>query len=953
MELVFRVNYRTVPGQSLWLQVVALFTDNGARLEQVLPLHWINAGQWEGSVAVHGTGPMRLSYHYQLRQQGNGLKLDEWLAPRCLEVDPAVRDVVVALDTWCSAGTPDHVLETKPFAVLLPKRGPFPPPSPATPKAVGIAQGLATDGSGQDARATVARASCPPPFLRSFPAPTKLTASPASPVASHEFLLRMAAVPPGQAPCLLGSVRELGDWDWQRALPLEEISANLWRVALSLPAAGHIEYKYGLCEVAAGRMLAIEQGANRVLTGHARGPRQWTRVSDEGYARNPKELFRGCGVAVPVFSLRSAQGLGVGEFADLKPLADWAATAGLRLIQILPINDTTAADDWTDSYPYAAISAFALHPLYLRIDELSYPLPPQAAAQAAAARQRLNPLAAVDYEAVMQVKRRLCREIYQHHQAAILADAGIHKFLKHNRDWLIPYAVFCLLRDRHHTADFSGWGEWAAFDRERVEQLASPSAKSWPEVFYHVWLQYELDRQLAAALRHLHERGIVLKGDLPIGIDRHSVDVWAQPQWFKRTAQAGAPPDAFAVKGQNWGFPTYDWDAMQQDDYSWWRARFAQLGRYFDAYRIDHILGFFRIWQIPLDQVEGVMGWFDPALPVTLAELHARGIAFDFCRFCRPYIREHSLAARFGDDAGLVRGEYLEPAGHDYWKLKESVATQRQIVEHFKHATAPGAPERDRYGRLRDALLDCVSEVLLFEVAGSNGSLFHPRWALRTTRSYQELDDDVKWRFDELYHDYFYRRQEEYWQARGLEKLPALRKASPMLLCGEDLGVVPACVPGAMAELGILSLEIQRMPKSPDMDFSHPGDAPYLSVVSPSTHDMPTLREWWREDGKLTGHFAWSMLGLDFPALHLSGETAARIIALHLHSPAMWTVVPLQDLLAMDESIRHPDPAAERINVPAIIPHYWQYRMFLGLEQLATATAFNQRLHDMITAAGR
>ena len=392
---------------------------------------------------------------------------------------------------------------------------------------------------------------------------------------------------------------------------------------------------------------------------------------------------------------------------------------------------------------------------------------------------------------------------------------------------------------------------------------------------------------------------------------------------------------------------------MHRDDYAWWRARFAQLGRYFDAYRIDHILGFFRIWQIPRDQVEGIMGWFEPALPVTLDELQARGIAFDFCRLCRPYLREHSLAGRFGGEVGFVKDHYLEPCGHDYWKLRDGVATQQRICEVLREACAPGAPEQARYEWIRDALLDCASEVLLFEVPGSGGRLFHPRCQMRSTRSYQELDDDVKWRLDELYDDYFHRRQEEFWQACGYQKLPVLRQATPMLLCGEDLGMVPACVPGVLAELGLLSLEIQRMPKSRHTDFSHPADAPYLSVVSPSTHDMPTLREWWREDGKLTGHFAWSMLGVDFPSLNLSGDTAASILDLHLHSPAMWALVPLQDLLAIDESLRHPEPAAERINVPAIMPHYWRYRMFLGLEQLAAATTFTARLHAMVAAAGR
>ena len=904
MKIVFRLNFHTVPGQSIWLSLVAFFTGSGVRVQHVLPLRWLNDRQWEGALELHGAGPLRLSYHYQMRQEGNGVKLDEWLAPRVLEVDPAARDTVVTLDTWRSAGTPDYALETHAFSVILPKRGPF----------------------------------------QQFVVP---------PAADHAFRLHMAAVPPGHAPCLIGSTRELGAWNWQFAQPMVEVSANVWCLPLSLPAGWHVEYKYGLYDVTKGFMTSIEQGANRVLAAHTCGPRQWTQVSDEGYARNPTEKFRGCGVAVPVFSLRSAAGLGVGEFADLKPLADWANKTGLRMIQILPINDTTAADDWTDSYPYSAISAFALHPLYLRLDDLPYPMPPDFADELAAARKRLNPLPAVDYVAVTQVKRHLTRQIYQHHQARLLTDKGIRDFLKVNRDWVIPYAVFCVMRERHHTADFTRWGEWATFDPARIEELLDKSGTHWPDIFYHVWLQYELDCQLLDAARHMHARGIALKGDLPIGVDRHSVDAWSRPHLFKMDAQAGAPPDAFAIKGQNWGFPTYNWDAMQADGYAWWRARFAHLGRYFDAYRIDHILGFFRIWQIPYDQVEGIMGWFDPAIPVSIDELHARGIRFDFNRFCRPYIREHSLVARFGGEVGFVKDAYLQPCGHDYWKLKEEVATQRRIVEVFAALTAADAPQRVRDTAIREALLDCVGEILLLEVPGSNGSLFHPRCMLRSTHSYQELDEDMKWRLDELYHDYFHRHQELFWQACGYDKLPLLRAASQMLLCGEDLGMVPDCVPGVLAELGILSLEIQRMPKKPRVDFAHTADAPYMSVVSPSTHDMPTLREWWRDDGQLTGHFAWSMLGMEEPAPELSAETASRILVLHLHSPAMWAVFALQDLLAIDETLHHPDPDAERINVPAIIPHYWRYRMHLGLEQLAATEAFNLRLQGMVTAAGR
>jgi 4-alpha-glucanotransferase len=899
MKIVFRLNYHTVSGQSLWLKYAVVLGASGIRFDQVAPLHWINDQQWEATVNLKGTGPLSLEYSYQLRQSGNGVELDEWLAPRVVEVDPANLDALLLLDSWCSAGAVDYAFETKAFKAVLPPRGPFENPT-------------------------------------------------SSADANHTFQLRMAAVPAGLIPCLIGSVKEIGDWGWHHAVPLQEVAPNVWRKDLYLPSDWPVMYKYGLFDPRLKCVVTLEQGGNRQLPARAHGKRQHTRVSDESYRRNTTGLFRAAGVAIPVFSLRSANSLGVGEFADLKPMADWAHGVGLKLIQILPINDTTSSHDWTDSYPYSAISVFALHPIYLRIDDLDFAMPAAFASELKSARAALNLLDCVDYEAVMAAKSRLTRQIYAKHRKAVFANEAFQAFLESNRAWVVPYAVFCVKRDHFGTADFSRWGDWAAYDETRVQAFAEPSHPDWPEVAYHIWLQHELDRQLADAVAHLHEKGLALKGDLPIGIDRQSVDAWSAPHLFKMDAQAGAPPDAFAVKGQNWGFPTYNWEVMKQDDYAWWRSRFAQLSHYFDAYRIDHILGFFRIWQVPFDHVEGIMGHFDPAMPIHIDEIRERGIDFDFNRFCRPYIRGHSLSKRFGDAEMEVKGCYLHDCGSGFWQLRENVATQRRIVDHF--ATLPQNGHNDW---IRAGLLDCASDVLFFEVPGSNGNLFHPRCSMQATRSYQELEPDMLWRVEELYIDYFYRRQEDFWQARGYERLPAMRRASPMLLCGEDLGMVPACVPGVLRELGILSLEIQRMPKTSDIEFFDPANAPYMSVASPSTHDMPTLRAWWREDPEVTARFAKRMLGIDPAPSELSGDLAAKIIVQHLQSPAMWAIFPLQDLLAIDEGMRHPQPEAERINVPAIMPYYWRYRMHLDLDQLAAAEGFNRRIARLIQASHR
>ncbi len=900
MQIVFRVQYHTVPSQSLWLKY-SVHADDGVTLGQVAPMRWLDSQRWEVELNVDSSVPFRLEYHYQLRQESNGVVLDEWKIPRVEAVDPGGCEALVLLDAWCSAGTVDYAFETSAFLAVLPERGPF-----------GEAAG--------------------------------------DPDGNHLFQLRMAAVPEGHAPCVLGGVAELGDWDWPRAATMREVEANVWQVRVNLPPDRHIEYKYGIRDLATDQVVGLETGENRVLDARRVAERQRVKIGDEGFGRLESVLFRGAGVAVPVFSLRSAEGMGVGEFADLKTFGDWAKRIGLKMIQILPVNDTTAAHDWTDSYPYSAVSAFALHPIYLRLDDLGDLLPEGMAEEMERVRTGLNAVDHVDYEAVMAAKSKFLRGIYEVHGGRIVGDPGFLSFVEANRDWLAPYAVFCVKRDQFGTANFERWPGWADFRRERVEERMDPAHPDWPEVAYHMWLQYELDRQFSGAVEHLHSLGLALKGDLPIGIDRHSVDAWSAPHLFKMASQAGAPPDAFAVKGQNWTFPTYDWEAMAREDYAWWRSRFTHLSRYFDAYRIDHILGFFRIWQIPMEQVEGIMGSFDPALPVPVGEFAERGIAFDRERFCEPYIREHFLRERFGDATGEVKALYLEDMGGGRWRLRDEVSNQRKISAQFDGPASVGSSNRDV---IRDGLLDCASEVLFFEVEGSEGTLFHPRGWMQTTKSYQELGEEVRSRVEELYIDYFYRRQEGFWQAKGYEKLPAMRGASPMLLCGEDLGMIPACVPGVMRELGILSLEIQRMPKESGVEFFNPAEAPYMSVVSTSTHDMSTLRAWWREDAGATARFAWEMFGISNPPGDLDGELATRITDSHLRSPAMWAILPLQDLLAMDEELRHPVPEAERINVPAIVPHYWRYRMHLDIRRLAAAEDFNARVEELIRDAGR
>lgn len=888
MTWVFRVAYRTEVGESLWLEMAVHI--GGNMMKQLLPMEWKDAEHWKLEVDTELHGAVRLEYCYVYKREGIALREPK---NRLWECGSALgQKRVLFMDDWISAGSEDRVYAAKVFDVV--------------------------DGGGGRALGKVSWAG------------------------NQELNLFMARLPEGLVPCVLGGLDALGDWDYFKAVPMVEVAENSWQLGLNLPPDWQVEYKYGLYSSSEGKAVKLEDGEhNRVLEG--REGVDFVRVSHEGFRRSADLKFRAAGVAIPVFSLRSAEGCGVGEFADLKGMADWAEGTGLKMLQILPINDTTSSRTWTDSYPYSAISVYALHPIYLRLDEMSYPLADPGKYREE--RDALNLSTQLDCEAVMAVKWCRTREVFDANYDAILRDEAFLAFLKQNRDWVLDYGVFCVKRDEFGTAVFSEWENWAVYDRKAAEALADS-----PDVVYFAWLQYELDRQLAAAVAYMHTIGVALKGDLPIGVDRDSVDAWVAPQLFKMDAQTGAPPDAFAVKGQNWGFPTYDWEEMEKDGYAWWRSRFEKLSGYFDAYRIDHILGFFRIWQVPAEHVDGIMGWFDPALPVKVEEFAERGIAFDYDRFCKPFIREDVLKEIFGEFADGVRQDFLIDNGRGRYRLKENFSSQRAILEFFSKLTEGDWVNKDW---LRDALMDLVGEVLFFEVQGSGGTEFHPRMSMPDTRSFKALDPDWQWRLRKLYDDYFYKRQESNWEAKAYEKLPAMRAASSMLLCGEDLGMVPACVPGVMARMGMLSLEIQRWPKASDTEFFHPAHAPYLSVVATGTHDMATLRGWWREDEKVRVRFAWDLFGVAFPEKDLSGSMARRIVEQHMWSPAMWAVFPLQDLLAMDEDLRSNDVEGERINVPAIIPFNWRWRMELTVGELAIAGEFNRKLRELVKRAGR
>ena len=677
---------------------------------------------------------------------------------------------------------------------------------------------------------------------------------------------------------VIGQPDALGAWNVEKAIAMQEHGNNEWVVTLDakkLPS-DPFEFKFFAytkqdtprpANLSPFANILWEESSNRsICICHLESHQAVVYELQE--ARFPLPQWKGAGVVIPIFSLRSEGSFGVGDFGDLKLMIDWATKTNMRFIQVLPINDTNITHTWQDSYPYNSISIYALHPQYIDFRQLPE-LKDEASKQKFQKLQKeLNALPQIDYERMFQAKMEYLHLLFDQEWKTVSSRASFKQFCEDNKHWLQPYAAFCYYRDLYGTAEFSKWPKEAT-----IEATQKQGFKGKKILSFWMFVQYALDQQMRAAHDYGRKHQIVLKGDIPIGISRDGVEAWVEPKYFNLNGQAGAPPDSFSADGQNWGFPTYNWDVMLKDGCQWWVRRFRKMAEYFDAYRIDHVLGFFRIWEIPVPEKSGLKGQFAPALGMSKEEIESYGV-------------------------------------HNHMELF--------LVDHKRN---------DRW---------------------------HPRIAVQFHEDYQRLSDGEKDCFNRLYNDDFYRRNNQFWYNEAMKKLPRLTQATHMLCCAEDLGMVPDCVPWVMNELRILSLEIQTMPKDPSLRFGKLKRNPYRSVCTFSTHDMPTMRQWWDEDEERAQAFYNVSLRRNDAAPHpLPGWLAKDIVSRQLTSPSMLCLLSLQDWLSIDERLRLPDQNAERINIPANPRHYWRYRMHLTIEQLLSENEFNETISTLIIQSGR
>lgn len=761
------------------------------------------------------------------------------------------------------------------------------------------------------------------------------------------LIVRVPQLRDGERLGVLGADKALGAWDVQKILPMTQHTYNEWVADIDAThlEGSHLEFKFVAFRNAKNNLL-WETSMNRTvdLPEMKAGELVSYELDQAFFALYNRKL---AGTQVPVFSLRTCKSAGIGDFGDLKTMIDFVASTGQKVLQLLPINDTTITHTWTDSYPYSCISVFAIHPQYADLHALPELKDAKARAEAEKTRAELNALDKIDYEKVNDFKINYLRQIFNQEGEKMMKTAEYKAFFQDTELWLVPYAQYSYLRDKNGTADFNQWPDHQVWDEAERKALADPKTAAYKNVAFFYFVQFVLDRQMQEAHEHAKAKGVILKGDIPIGVNRNGCDVWTEPKYFNLNGQAGAPPDDFSANGQNWGFPTYNWFEMLKDGCQWWNRRFKNMARYFDAYRIDHVLGFFRIWEIPVHSVHGLLGQFAPALAMSREEIESYGLHFQEDRFTRPFITDWVVDRMFHERAGEVKEKYLDRLDDERYQMKPEVDTQRKVEALFADVTN----EKELW--LRDGLYALISDVL-FVRDHTNPGVFHPRISAQLDFIYESLYDNDKAAFNRLYNDYFYRRNNQFWYQEAMKKLPKLVQATRMLVCAEDLGMVPDCVPWVMDELKILSLELQSMPKDPSVKFGHLSRNPYRSVCTISSHDMPTLRMWWDENIQRTQEYYNTMLYRQGSAPHpLPGWLASDIISRHLTSPSMLCILSIQDWLATDEALRLPDADAERINIPATPKHYWCYRMHLNIEDLAADKRFVQNITEMISQSGR
>lgn len=745
------------------------------------------------------------------------------------------------------------------------------------------------------------------------------------------FQIYAPTVPQNMRLYLSGNTPKLGEWDPQKALEMNYLGKGEWTFTTEIDRLSmnkEIKFKFFISDENK-KNIRWETCENRTFKLKPTGKYDVTSLIGLHFEENNYSPHFS-GVVIPLFSLRSENDFGIGDFGSLRKAIDWASEAKLHVFQMLPINDTTFTRDIQDSYPYNNISVNAINPIYVDIQALPPLKHPEQQEKFEQRAKGLRNLDRIDYREVYKLKEEYLKLHFKEQSASVIKKRPYINFCMENAEWLIPYQAYCVLRDTHQGTPPSEWPLFTEYDQNTVTKWLELEENKDAALFYS-YTQFLLFMQLRAVSEYAAEKSILLKGDIPIGVSPKGMDVWVHPELFNENQQAGAPPDDFSAEGQNWGFPTYNWEEGERNNFKWWKERFRFMSNYFQAFRVDHILGFFRIWEIPTIHRSGLLGHFNPALPYSIEEIEQYGFHFREDMLTIPLIHREDLTSLFGEyvKALIWEGFVIPVPESSFYTLNQF---GQKYYEEIDPVHIPGGEKSI------NALKQLCTEVLFLPDPYKYKKL-HPRVALEKSLLFNRLGAENRQAWRKLDLDFFFNRNNELWKQTALKRLIPMHRSTDMLVCAEDLGMIPPSVPEVLKELQVFSLELERMPKTFTLSgYNDPETFPYYSVCTTSTHDMAPLRLWWEElDKKEQDAYMGRLadvsedLSEDYPH---ADKTFHRIIYHNLQSPSMLVILPLSDWMSIDRRLHIQSPAEEQINHPENPHQAWDYRMPISIEKL-------------------
>ncbi len=411
----------------------------------------------------------------------------------------------------------------------------------------------------------------------------------------YELIIRAVVpnIPEGCSIVICGDSRELGRGNPSKGVRMSRLKGLKWIAHFQIDGMKGKKWNYRFAKVCdATGEVEFEKAEKRSLTLPEVDKYDTFITEHTDVCFTPyRPHYAGC--TIPLFSLRSKDSCGIGEIGDLKLLVDWAKKCGIRILNILPLNDTLQHFNGLDSSPYNCISSFGLNPIYLSLKPLGTLHDKMKAKEAAEEMRSLNRRAMVDYEDVISFKMNYLRMLYREQGIDTSAQPGYYKFVKGNRNWLFSYATFCSLRDRYKTADFRKWSAHSEYSQDFVESLyrGISGDKELEENFrFYIYLQYHLYNQMVEAIGYAHRNGIALKGEYPMNVSPNSVPAWKYPHYFRfdeESAERRLAIDTAAQTGAS--APVFNWEEMSHDNFKWWRSRLRAISDYYDLYSIGRI----------------------------------------------------------------------------------------------------------------------------------------------------------------------------------------------------------------------------------------------------------------------------------------------------------------------------------------------------------------------------